>query len=235
MKKSPPANVELLVTLVRHGQAGHVELPGFVQAPLTPLGQRQARRVARRLRDVQYSHIYCSDFSRAHQTAQAIAKYHPHTPLTVVADIREVSIHHCRRGPRPRAAASRKQLAQEKARVTRFWKQLIRTHQGPAGGGGHVLVVAHGSLIGLLVATAAGLDPRYTVPLDTPNTSVTTIATRPEGYDLWRSPIRLVVALCANHLSAATRSQSGYQKYLPLAPGLPGLAGPVIVSKVKSF
>ena len=189
---------ELVVTLVRHGQAGP-EMPGFIQAPLSPLGHRQARRVGRRLASETFAHIYTSDLSRAHQTAQTIATHHPDTPFTVNPDIREISIHHCRRGPGPDDAAVQRTVLEERERVDRFWGSLLRSHKA----GERVLVVCHGSLIGLLVAIASGLDPRLTVGLDTPNTSVTVVALRPGGFDLWRSPARLALALCIRHLPSA--------------------------------
>lgn len=194
-----PVKKELFVTLVRHGQAGHVELPGFVQAPLTPLGQRQAKRVAKRFKTARFDHIYSSDLSRALQTAQAIAAHHPDTPFTIDGDIREVGTHHCRRGQTPRKPTTRQTIKLERQRVERFWAMLQKKHKP----GQHILVVAHGSLIGLLVAIATGLDPRHTPPLDTRNTCVTTLATQAGGYELWGSPARLVLALCTRHLPAS--------------------------------
>ncbi|CAG8519256.1 7767_t:CDS:2 [Paraglomus brasilianum] len=50
---------------------------------LNKVGMEQAELVGRRLRKVNFLHIYTSDLSRAKKTAEAIAQYHKDVPLTV--------------------------------------------------------------------------------------------------------------------------------------------------------
>jgi probable phosphoglycerate mutase len=64
------------ILLVRHGetlwnQQGRMQ--GQHDSPLTPTGLHQARRLARRLAQVEFVALYSSDLGRAHQTARCIA------------------------------------------------------------------------------------------------------------------------------------------------------------------
>jgi probable phosphoglycerate mutase len=64
------------ILLVRHGetlwnQQGRMQ--GQRDSPLTPTGLHQARRLARRLAQVEFVALYSSDLGRAHQTARCIA------------------------------------------------------------------------------------------------------------------------------------------------------------------
>ncbi|MCH9685878.1 MAG: histidine phosphatase family protein [Deltaproteobacteria bacterium] len=62
-------------TFVRHGQSvANAEgwLAGFHDAPLTPLGRQQAIEARERLPTPLPPRAYCSDLSRAHETAQLL-------------------------------------------------------------------------------------------------------------------------------------------------------------------
>ncbi len=178
------------VVLVRHGQAAGEPRPGELQAPLTPLGVRQAARVARRLADEKFDHIYFSDLSRAYHTAQAIRRYHRRTPYTVSRDIREVAGHHNHRGPTPRRKGVQERLRRDRKAVGRFARRLLRRHRP----GERVLVVAHGNLIRFLISTLAEVNPKRSIFVETSNTSVTVLHLR-EGR------LRSVeLANCVKHL-----------------------------------
>jgi len=64
------------ILLIRHGETEwnkQGRMQGQRDSPLTPLGLQQARRLARRLRDVPHVALYSSDLGRAHQTARCLA------------------------------------------------------------------------------------------------------------------------------------------------------------------
>jgi 2,3-bisphosphoglycerate-dependent phosphoglycerate mutase len=64
------------IILVRHGETVWNEqgrMQGHHDSPLTEVGLRQARLVARRLKAVEFAALYSSDLGRAHQTARYIA------------------------------------------------------------------------------------------------------------------------------------------------------------------
>ena len=74
------------IFLVRHGetlwnQQGRMQ--GHRDSPLTPTGLHQARRLARRLAQVEFAALYSSDLGRAHQTARCISDATGHE---IVAD-----------------------------------------------------------------------------------------------------------------------------------------------------
>ncbi len=185
---------DLRLVLVRHGEAMDHEVPGSHQGPLTPLGHRQAARVARRLASETLSHIYTSDYSRAHDTALAIAKRHAGTPFVVTPDVREVNGLHTRRGRTPRGRLE--ETRRQSERVERFVRRLITTHRP----GETVLVVTHGNFINLFVALLAGWDPKAAVPLDTPNASVTVVTWRADPFARWVRPVRIDLLGCVAHL-----------------------------------
>jgi 2,3-bisphosphoglycerate-dependent phosphoglycerate mutase len=64
------------ILLIRHGetewnQQGRMQ--GQHDSPLTATGLHQARRLAQRLKQVEFTALYSSDLGRAHQTARCIA------------------------------------------------------------------------------------------------------------------------------------------------------------------
>jgi broad specificity phosphatase PhoE len=80
--------------LVRHGAtANNAErrFTGQSDAPLSPLGQRQAEALAGVLADEPFDLILSSDLMRARQTAAIIAAHNP-TPLRFDPDLREVAL-----------------------------------------------------------------------------------------------------------------------------------------------
>jgi broad specificity phosphatase PhoE len=179
--------VPLTIVLVRHAEAFKDDGPGPLGPPLTPVGQRQAQRVARRLADDRLDHIYASDLTRAQQTAAAIRRHHRDTPHTVTADLREVLHDHYAL----RRTGRRSVVQAERARLERFARRLLRTHRAPQ----RILVVAHGNLIRALLPRLANRQPRQTVVIESHNTAVFIL-------ELW-SPGDAVlrVANCVRHLN----------------------------------
>src|ERR1043166_10075988 len=72
------------ILLIRHGetlwnQQGRMQ--GQNDSPLTTTGLEQARKLARRLKHVEFTTLYSSDLGRAHQTARCIADETGHEVL----------------------------------------------------------------------------------------------------------------------------------------------------------
>jgi len=156
------------IVLVRHGQAGGEERPGKLGPPLTPLGKKQAARVAKRLAEESFSHIYASDLSRAHYTALAICKFHPETPFTVTEVLREINGSMITPGRAPGDRAAHEDIRKRRAEIQEFVRQLLRKHTW----NDQILIVAHGDLIRFLVYTLAGVNPKKAMLFETSNTSV---------------------------------------------------------------
>lgn len=80
------------IILVRHGQSfGNKNnfIQGHKDYKLTEKGILQSRKTAQKLKDVKFAAIFCSDLSRAKQTAKIIAKFHKGTPFFPTKLLRE--------------------------------------------------------------------------------------------------------------------------------------------------
>jgi broad specificity phosphatase PhoE len=182
-----------VVVFVRHAEAesqGAMGTPAELDPPLTPLGKRQAIRVARRLQTESFSHAYSSPAKRASDTAQAIMEFHKKTTLTKTKDLTEVSRDHFVPVPGPFAPAVQDLLNKERDAMERFANHLRHTH-GPAE---KILVVCHGNLIRTLMPFLGGRDAQKSVLIEISNTSVTIL----DVYQSGQAVVRL--ANCVKHL-----------------------------------
>jgi len=85
----------MILIVVRHGETdGNVEerLQGVTDTPLNEKGRRQAKSVAKRLKDYDIEVIYSSPLKRALETAKEIAKFHPNVKFVVDKDIKELNL-----------------------------------------------------------------------------------------------------------------------------------------------
>ncbi|MFO7871652.1 MAG: phosphoglycerate mutase family protein [Kiritimatiellia bacterium] len=181
----------LTVVFVRHAQAVPQDAGEPVDPPLTELGRIQARRVAERLTEDFFDHVYVSDLRRARETAEGILESHPDTPRTVTPDLREVSA--CHFIPRMRAPEGEalRRYRRQRRTLKKFVSDLRKKH----GGGEKVLVVAHGNIIRTLVPMFAGRSPRRSVLMNISNAAVTI-------QQLWLSGEAIVtLANCVKHLA----------------------------------
>jgi broad specificity phosphatase PhoE len=162
------------LSVVRHGETAfncEDRLTGQRDIPLSPLGQRQARLVGAYLADRPISVIVCSDLQRTRLTARAIAEYHD---LTVEEDpdIREISLGEWE-------GQTIEEVAARDPELVRNWRQDGVLYAPPGGEtlpqvrrrvaraldrwstrypDGHVLWVAHGGLIGVLICHLLDID-----------------------------------------------------------------------------
>ena len=119
----------LEVHLVRHAQA-HDEGGGESHGPeLTPAGRQQASCVAKRLAGYHYNAIYCSDLTRARQTADTIARHHSDTEVTLTLDLREVCGSHTAMTHSRLTVQSDRSLIEEKQAMHRVVSHLREEHK----------------------------------------------------------------------------------------------------------
>lgn len=180
----------LTVVFVRHGELAQQSINEQLGPPLTPLGKRQAERVAKRLANQKFDHIYSSNLARAYKTAQAILKFHETTPFTVTPDIREVTGYHFMPGPTPRKKAVLNQVRMERSALENFANHLLGRHKP----GEKILIICHGNVIRSLTAILGGRNPKKSVLIGVNNTSVTILDIWPNG-----EPV-LKLANCVKHL-----------------------------------
>jgi broad specificity phosphatase PhoE len=185
----PGARRPLTIFFVRHGQAEDPQTDVAYDPDLTRLGRKQAARVARRLSNEHFDHIYLSDLSRAYRTGERILKFHPDVPVTVTRTLREIAHDHFIPDSHNKSG-SEPAILKERNRIDEFADHLCRSHEF----GSRILVVAHGNLIRVLLPVLAGYNPQASVMIELENTSVTILETWPSK----RSILRL--ANCVSHL-----------------------------------
>ena len=199
------------ILLIRHGetvwnQQGRMQ--GQHDSPLTPMGLQQARQLARRMKEVDFTALYSSDLGRAHQTARCIADATGHEVFAdqglrerdfgifeglTNAEIRvkypDDHALFAKRDPEYRMSGG-ESAAEFRERVMRTLEAIVQRHPGE-----RIVAVSHGLVLDALYRTACGMA--LDVPRGFPllNCSVNTFRHRPEGW--------LAVAVCdVAHLAA---------------------------------
>lgn len=172
---NPEFSNETHLYLVRHGETDFnrkrmVQGRG-IDAPLNTEGQAQAKALAARVSKMKVDAIYASTLLRARETASFVANVHPGVPITFLRDLEEMSwgIYEGRgQSPEMRAAFDkmrsewssgnydyRAEEGESVYEVQARGKQAI-SHIVDQHAGEHVLVVAHGRFLRILLATLLG-------------------------------------------------------------------------------
>lgn len=186
------------VLVIRHGESEanrQGTWQGQSDSPLSTRGRKQAESLAKRLGSWTFDAAYCSDLTRAVQTAKAVTQH-----VQTAAHWREIDVgawegltrsQVLERFPEEIAAVKRgdqsvklgggESWTELHARVDRAWSHLTDAH--PLGT--QVLLVVHGGVIKSLVAGVLGIRHAYHPQLgDIKNTSLTTIEVVPQGVRL---------------------------------------------------
>jgi alpha-ribazole phosphatase len=163
------------VYLVRHGETQwnrERRVMGQLDIPLNDIGREQVRRTAELLAKEEFSAIYCSDLSRAVETAQIIATPHKLDVITV-PELREARYglweglawqevlerfpeeYEMRRTDpenfRPSGGESRKELYE---RASQIFSRLVARHSKQK-----IVLVTHGGTIRAILRYVLGLGP----------------------------------------------------------------------------
>ena len=141
------------IIAVRHGET--VEnakglVGGHIPGKLNSKGIAQAREAAEKLSRRRIDAIYSSDLARAADTADIIAKRHPHLKVVYVRALREKNLGELQGKPRPDGAVHYlgmrtkhgETLGEFRKRVKRFLDRLAARCEGKT-----VLLVTHGGTI----------------------------------------------------------------------------------------
>jgi probable phosphoglycerate mutase len=186
------------IVLIRHGQTlwnQQGRMQGHHDSPLTEVGLRQARQLARRLKALPFAALYSSDLGRAHQTARYVADETGHE---IVADPRlrerhfgvfegltrsEIETRHpedygrfASRDPAFVVPGGESALA-FRERILACFADIVARHAG-----GTVVVVSHGLVLDMLYRQSTGMA------LDAPrgfqllNCSVNRFLSTPQGW-----------------------------------------------------
>ncbi|PKM81834.1 MAG: alpha-ribazole phosphatase [Firmicutes bacterium HGW-Firmicutes-14] len=160
--------------LVRHGETQwnrSLRYQGHRDIPLSEEGYSQAQKIARRLSREKLEGAYASDLSRALETAKVIAGFHG-LKVKAVPQLKETNFglwegltyseideqfHEVMKGwrsnPRDTKIPGGESLGEVADRCRAGLEQVVKENKGKS-----VLVVAHGGIIRIAVATVLGMD-----------------------------------------------------------------------------
>lgn len=196
------------IFLIRHGET-NLNATRVVQYPDTPLGDNgleQARRVGRRMSKLNIGKVICSDYARAHTTAQHIAQ-ETQAELIVVESLRERNFGELRGQPyesltgvdifardyHPPAGESWDQFD---SRVDEAWASII---QHASAVNGHLAVVTHGLVLKSLFDRHLDLNGlNLEDELVVGNTAVTEVNSS--------APWQIKLLACVEHLQFSSAS-----------------------------
>jgi broad specificity phosphatase PhoE len=169
------------ICLVRHGSVVGAETRRFIghlDVPLSPFGITQLGALSRRLKDVAFDAIYCSDLERTRHSAEILAAPHHLTPIPDRA-LREFAMGEW-------DGLTAEQIRGRDARAFEAWMADVGRFQFPGGeslpeliartvpafdalvarhAGGTVAVVAHGGSNRAILCHALGLGPERLLAL----------------------------------------------------------------------
>ena len=190
------------ILAIRHGETAwnvDTRIQGHLDIPLNDTGLQQARWLADALagRD-EVQAIYASDLSRAHVTAQAIARAMGQTVTThtglrerafgdfqgrtfaeIEAELPEHALHWRKRTPEWTPPGAGESLLTLRERVIRTVHELASRHLGE-----QIVLVAHGGVMDVLYRAATRLDLQAPRTWQLPNTAVNRLLWTPEGLSL---------------------------------------------------
>lgn len=165
--------------VVRHGQTiENVKgiCQGQLPGSLTLRGKLQARNVARKLKNVKFDVIFCSDLRRAKQTAEEILKIHKKVPIIFTEELREL-----KKGVFEKKHGSFFDIAREKTgkelwefkpnggeswsdarkRARKFYNFLLKNYSDKT-----VLIVSHSTFIGILLSVIMNAHVKIAVSFE---------------------------------------------------------------------
>jgi serine/threonine-protein phosphatase PGAM5 len=163
------------VILVRHGELDMeaFALDGF-KAGLTPLGRRQARRTASRLRSIRVDAIHYSTIGRAAETASIIAPVFQDVTCRPSRLLWEM--------PSPAILTARGEHARATAVQQRFERTFAKFIRGHNGHGDWTdLLITHGNLIRACACRILGLSAESWMLFWTSHCGITELRITPKG------------------------------------------------------
>lgn len=190
------------ILAIRHGETAwnvDTRLQGHLDIPLNDEGVRQAQHLAQALGQSEtIDAIYASDLSRAHITAQAIAKATGHTVSThpglrerhfgafqgrtfaeIEVELPEHAWHWRKRTPDWVPPDGGESLIALRERIVDTVDELAARHPGQ-----QVVMVAHGGVLDILYRAATRLDLLAPRTWELTNTAVNRLLWTPQGLSL---------------------------------------------------
>lgn len=165
--------------LVRHGETEwnrQGRFQGQIDVPLNDNGRSQASQAAEFLKSVQLDFAISSSMLRPKETAEIILQHHPHTPLELRDDLREIShglwegkleaeiessypglLHQWQHHPETVQMPEGENLQQVWARAIAAWQAIVQSAAARSTEPCTILVVAHDAINKAILCHVAGL------------------------------------------------------------------------------
>jgi probable phosphoglycerate mutase len=190
--------------LTRHGETLENKryiVQGWNGGNLSPLGRRQARLLAERLKSVDIDMIFTSDLSRATDTARIISKYHKDTSFIESKLLRErnygalqgkssKNLDWDRIDQDLHKVPKMEKLVHLRSRAEKFYKMILKKYPDKT-----VLVVSHGCILTILLGVIQGKPLMESVKVtDSKNASMTEFIIDKKGN------YRIIHMHCTKHL-----------------------------------
>ncbi len=152
--------------LLRHGQTDwNIQglYQGHTDIPLNQTGREQAEQAAVELKDTPFDIVYCSDLTRARQTAEAVLKFHPEVPIIIDQRLRERNFGdleganyrrdilnqpiytEIKANPSTFRFPNGESLVDVRERAETIYEEILKNHPDET-----VLIVSHGSFLAVL-------------------------------------------------------------------------------------
>lgn len=154
------------LVLVRHGEtvwSGLDRCTGTADVPLSPLGERQARRLADRLADWRFDAVHASDRRRALDTVAPVLAGRPELMPRACPRLRERDFGRWEGAPWSSLPtyAGGEQAAPGEVETLESLAERVASWWAAAGaiGEGRLLVVSHGGPLRVLLCLLLGLPP----------------------------------------------------------------------------
>src|SRR5262245_31356907 len=155
------------VFLIRHADASDGDKDPDRGRPLSAIGERQAEALASRVAGWQLDAIFCSDMTRAIETATALHRRHPTLDLVVDPVFREVS-----------TGTIEEELdlpdGELRARLDEVWTRIVTMPHRV------VAIVTHNGLIKYLIGRTIGFEGKLKPRFHSAHTGVTALQIRPK-------------------------------------------------------
>jgi broad specificity phosphatase PhoE len=192
--------------LVRHGETEE-NVKRIIQGQhgaLSKRGLKQAKLLAKRLKDEEMDAVISSDLKRAVDTTKEIVKFHPKIPVEYSKLLRETSFGKYVGIPVLKFKEIRKKSGEDKykfrpeggedyldlkARANKFLDETLTKYKGKT-----ILVVTHGGIIRVLLGMIFNKTTKEASEMDIPNTCISMIEfKKKKKYD-----VKLL--MCVGHL-----------------------------------
>lgn len=165
--------------LVRHGQYNAAQPTSHpLEGNLTKLGQHQAAKTARYLKNLPITAIHLSDLQRTVETAEPICSFFPQIKAHKTKRLRECVPYVSPQTQEFFKHIPTKQIEADREQAEKAYAYYFRPTKGQDR---HEILVSHGNLIRYFACRAIGADPALWLNLESRNCGITRFSINADG------------------------------------------------------